>query len=201
MVHESEQPTGLRERKKARTRATIQRHALRLFSEQGFDQTTVNQIAEAAEISPSTFFRYFPTKEDVLLYDALDPIAFPLLQEQPGELGPIAALRATLRDSFERLPPERLEQERLRVTIASTASPEMRGRMHEQLSSTLRTLTGELVKRGGAEPDAFTVRILAGAMVGVALAAWTMIEEDPSQDLFELVDRGMAQLEAGLPLE
>lgn len=200
MVHESEQPVGLRERKKARTRAAIQRHALRLFQEQGFDQTTVNQIAEAAEISPSTFFRYFPTKEDVLLYDALDPIAFPLLHEQPAELGPIQALRSTLRASFEQLPPERLEQERLRVTIASSASPELRGRMYEQLSSTLRTLAEQLAKRGGKDPDEVAVRSLAGALVGVALAAWTMLEEDPSRDLFELVDQTMGQLEAGFPL-
>ena len=65
---------GLRERKKAKTRAAIQTQALRLIAEQGYEATTVEQIAEAAEISPSTFFRYFPTKEDVVVEDDYDPL-------------------------------------------------------------------------------------------------------------------------------
>ena len=65
---------GLRERKKLKTKEAIQREALRLFQEQGYDETTIEQIAEAVEISPSTFFNYFPTKEDVVIQDPYDPL-------------------------------------------------------------------------------------------------------------------------------
>ena len=64
---------GLRERKKLRTRETIVAVATRLFVEHGYEATTTAQIAEAAEVSPSTFFKYFPTKADVVfsLFDAI----------------------------------------------------------------------------------------------------------------------------------
>jgi AcrR family transcriptional regulator len=71
---------GLRERKKAKTRAAIQEQAMRLFRERGYEATTVEQIAEAAEVSPSTFFRYFPTKEAVVMYDVLDQILIEAFQ-------------------------------------------------------------------------------------------------------------------------
>lgn len=62
MSEDNRPPVGLRERKKAKTKAAIQQHALRLFRQQGYQATTVEQIAEAAEVSPSTFFRYFPPR-------------------------------------------------------------------------------------------------------------------------------------------
>jgi AcrR family transcriptional regulator len=67
-------PLGLRERKKIKLRRSVQREALRLFAEQGYEDTTVEQIAGAADISTTTFYRYFPTKEDVVLDDDYDPI-------------------------------------------------------------------------------------------------------------------------------
>src|ERR1700730_15744148 len=101
MLQEDDRPAlGLRERKKAKTRASIQEHALRLFHERGYEQTTVEQIADAAEVSPSTFFRYFPTKEDVVMYDALDPLLLEAFEAQPADLSPVGALRATMREVF-----------------------------------------------------------------------------------------------------
>src|ERR1700759_1640182 len=85
---------GLRERKKARTRASLREHALRLFREQGYQATTVEQIAAAAEVSPSTFFRYFPTKEDLVLQDDMDTRMMAALERQPPGLSTVAAVRA-----------------------------------------------------------------------------------------------------------
>src|ERR1700748_1289628 len=101
---------GLRERKKARTRAAIREHALRLFREQGYYATTVEQIAEAAEVSPSTFFRYFPTKEDVVLQDDFDVLGMETSQAQPAEMSPVAAFRAATAQMIGTLTPEELDR-------------------------------------------------------------------------------------------
>src|ERR1700748_3060170 len=95
-----ERPDGLRERKKAKTRAAIRDHALRLFRENGYQRTTVEQIAAAAEVSPSTFFRYFPTKEDVVLQDDMDTRMVEALERQPASLSPLSAVRAAARDAL-----------------------------------------------------------------------------------------------------
>src|SRR4030088_2765953 len=81
---------GLRERKKLKTKEAIQREALRLFQERGYDETTIEQIAAAADISPSTFFNYFPTKEDLIIFDRYDPIFESFLLGMPND-GPLSA--------------------------------------------------------------------------------------------------------------
>src|SRR6478735_2233854 len=76
---------GLRERKKIQTRQAIRRAAYRLFEEQGYDATPVDRIAEAADVSPSTVFRYFPTKEDIVLTDEYDPLIEATIRSRPAD--------------------------------------------------------------------------------------------------------------------
>ena len=119
-------PTGLslRERKKLETHLAIQGEALRLFKKQGYEATTVEQIAEAAEVSQTTFFRYFGSKQDVVLHDALDPLAMAALEAQPAELTPIEALRQAMREVYLGLSPEELAAERERQALIR-ATPEL----------------------------------------------------------------------------
>src|SRR5579859_1823888 len=118
---------GLRERKKARTRASLREHALRLFREQGYQATTVEQIAAAAEVSPSTFFRYFPTKEDLVLQDDMDTRMMAALERQPPGLSTVAAVRAATREVIGSYRGDELEIVRETTELTMTV-PEIRAR-------------------------------------------------------------------------
>jgi AcrR family transcriptional regulator len=86
--HEEEQELGLRERKKQRTRETIARVAMQLFSEHGFHETTIKQIADAADVSPRTVSAYFPAKEELVFFgsqEAFESLTNRLEQRAPGE--------------------------------------------------------------------------------------------------------------------
>ena len=194
---------GLRERKKARTRASLREHALRLFREQGYQATTVEQIAAAAEVSPSTFFRYFPTKEDVVIRDDFDARLFEALERQPPNLAPIAAIRAAVGDALATLTPK--EWAEFRESSDLTFSiPEIRSRAFDELAQTIANMADVLAKRVGRAPDDLAVRVMAGAVFGVIMTVtmpWTDLgQDDAGADAFRRVDEALALLEAGLPL-
>ncbi|WIV60083.1 TetR family transcriptional regulator [Amycolatopsis nalaikhensis] len=199
MTSSPAEPAGLRERKKAKTRAAIQRHALRLFHEQGYSATTVDQIAAAAEISPSTFFRYFPTKEATVLYDPFDPVLIAAALAQPAELSPIGALRATVDTIREQVAGEEWERERQRQMLVFR-EPELRTAVMDKFAEGIDVLADLAARRTGRAADDFEVRNWAGAVVGVVMAAFLGAAADPEADTLVVLDRAVAHLEAGLPL-
>lgn len=201
---------GLRERKKVRTRANIRDHALRLFRAQGYHATTVEQIAAAAEVSPATFFRYFPAKEDVVLQDDFDLVALSAFEAQPPELGPVAAYRAAVAAAFSAMTAAELDEftegAQLMLSI-----PEVRARVIDELARTIDVLAEAIARRavrGGLVADHAASRSTAGAIIGVVIAA-TLPWHDAMRDggaraelrsIFERIDAGLQCLDAGLPL-
>jgi AcrR family transcriptional regulator len=182
---------GLRERKKQKTKASIQREALRLFKKRGYNETTIEDIAQAAEISPSTFFNYFPTKEDVVIYDEYDPMLFSIFTDAPaGE---------TLRQSIGRVLDafgtiiendrgEILERSRLALEV-----PELRARIWEELEKARDTFSAVIAARTGRAVTDFEVQIVAMTLVGVAFqASLEWVRTDGSDKLIDLFRRALA---------
>jgi AcrR family transcriptional regulator len=200
-------PDGLRERKKAKTRAAIRQHALRLFREQGYSATTIEQIADAAEVSPATFFRYFPSKEDVVLQDDFDIVTIEALEAQPPELSPVAAFRAAAAATLASLSAEDIERFRDSVEL-TFAVPEIRSRAIDEFVRTINQIGAAIARRTGRRPDDFEVRTVAGAIVGVIMSVTVSEGEDTWNtggladitELFSRIDMALAQLERGLPL-
>jgi len=193
-------PAGLRERKKARTRSAIRDHALRLFDEQGYAATTVDQIAEAADVSQSTFFRYFPTKEDVVLADDFDPLVVQALRAQPADLGPIEAIRRAFHAVLDEVSEEDWERERLRQRLFHGV-PELRAHAMRQYLAALDMLADVIAERAGLPPDDFGARVLAGAVIGAVISTvphgfTTSIDRRD----FTAMDAAMDLLQKGLPL-
>jgi AcrR family transcriptional regulator len=190
-------PLGLRERKKAKTRAAIQEHALRLFREQGYSQTTVEQIAEAAEVSPSTFFRYFPTKEDVVLFDATDPIMMDRFAEQPRDLSLVEALRRSIREVYAGLSEEQLQREHERTELAMSV-PELRAHALSLFAGTIDYLQPALAERLGRDPADPQVRAIAGAIMGAIMGQYLAFAGSGISDLVAKMDEALDMLEHGL---
>jgi AcrR family transcriptional regulator len=190
---------SLRERKKAKTKALIQVQALRLFTEQGYDGTSVEQIAEAAEVSPSTFFRYFPTKEAVVLHDILDPLIIENFRSQPPELNSVQAIRRALKKVYSDLPEDQLQREMKRSELMHVV-PELQSAMLGEYAKNIGLISNLIAQRTGRSADDISVRVLAGAIIGVIMSALLQAYEDPKADYLRYYDEALGQLEKGFPL-
>jgi len=189
---------GLRERTRQAMRDELAELALRMFVDRGFDETTVDDVARAAGMSKRTFFRYFPSKEDVI-FGGVDDLGEQVAEEiraRPAGEDPWECLRVVLGRWEGRIHASRRELANLRL-IEST--PSLRARMHQKRDR-LRQQVGDALRgRPGSGLDVFTADLLtnaAGAALDTVSREW--LRSDGTADRAALVDRAFALLKPDL---
>lgn len=187
------QQLSLRERKKVRTRETVLREAFRLFERNGYANTTVEQIARAAEVSPRTFFRYFPSKESLLIADdCIEPIIDAFVRA-PVDLSPVAAYRYALAQVFGTMPRVEFGVMASRQYLMYTM-PEVKGALYEEYLRTMRALADAVAVRLNRPREDPVVPVVAGAITGVL-----MVTADESPLAGDAVLSALDVLDKGLP--
>ncbi|WP_437876283.1 acyl-CoA-like ligand-binding transcription factor [Sorangium sp. So ce513] len=191
------QAPGLRERKKERTRAQVIETAIDLFLKNGYEQTTLDEILGAVEISRRTFFRYFESKEDLLIgwMDQLIEVAREAIRARPPGEPPVEALRNAIRDTLGRLFEGDLPRfVAVQQFVAKT--PAVRARQGERLGHCAEAVCEPLAARMGLDPQRdLAPRVLARCAITImecAIEAW--IARGATENLLDLVDEGFRAL-------
>jgi AcrR family transcriptional regulator len=200
---------GLRERKKAQTRQTIADTALRLFTERGFDQVTVAEVAREAEVSEATLFNYFPTKEDLLFsrmgaYEA--QLVDAVRNRDRGTSAVTALTEFLIRPQHDRLSSQASES---LATMARmiTASPALLARERQVFAEHTAELAAVLAEQTHADPEDLAPWVVANALIGVHRAILDSVRRraldgQPNPGLAREVrfqaERALALLEKGL---
>lgn len=192
-------PLGLRERKKQERRRCIEDAAIDLFEQHGFDNTTIEDIAAAADIAPRTFFYYFPTKEDVVLADYASRLERIIdeLEQRPSTQAPWPALRAaflTVASDYQ----DQRDHIARRFQIVGT-TPSVYGRALQLQAGWEDAVTKTLNQRLHTKPDDIQPRLLAAAGLAAmrsALQHWMLTGF--KQPLPRLVTTCFDQLASGL---
>jgi len=172
---------GLRERKKQRTREQIIEAAMGLFAERGYHATTIADIAEAADVSPRTFFSYFPSKEAVVFHNLdrdLDSLANTLRDRLPGETA-FDALRRWIDTKFD----DWAEKEdeallRKRLCREDEGLANFQGGAMARIHDLLR---GAIADDLGEPPDALRPRLVAAAAVAALTSLDSSFEDNAGQ--------------------
>jgi TetR/AcrR family transcriptional regulator, regulator of mycofactocin system len=183
-------------RKRVTSRAELEQVAFGLFAANGFEQTTVDDIAAAAGIGRRTFFRYFRSKNDVPWG------AFELelermrlrLKDCPRDVPLMDAIRVALVD-FNRVEPEQIPWHRRRMELILRV-PVLLAHSTLRFAAWRDVIAGFVAERTGQRPDALAPQAIAQAVLGVAIAAYEQWLDDPEADLGVLLDTAMRELGA-----
>ena len=191
---------SLRERKQLATMHRVQTVALELFDREGFDAVTVERIAREAAVSPSSIYRHFGTKEQLVIWDEYDPAALVDLQARLVDASPLEALRAVttvaVQEVFTR---DRARVER-RLRLAY-AHPSIEAASALQAYEMAGLITGVLAAALDRSPDDLDVQVFAHGYVGGLLGALRHWHDSGfATPLPEVLERPMSLLERGADL-
>ena len=177
--------------KRERTHARLQTVALELFERQGFDGTTVAEIADAAGVTPMTFFRHFRSKGHVLLDDPYDPLIGAAVGGQPHDLHPLGRVTGAVRESWGSLPEPTSDTQRRRVRVVAD-TPAVWGEMQASNLRTEQLIVEQLVADG---TDRLAARAAAAAVLAALAAALFEWARDDTGSIGDAVDRALGVLE------
>jgi AcrR family transcriptional regulator len=193
---------GLRERKKLATRLALHSAALQLVAERGLDAVSVDDVAARADVSPRTFFNYFPTKDDAVL--GLDPAGIERAAEEfatrPADETSVASLRAVAIAQATEMAAEPAGLWPLRITVIE-AHPVLIARLHAVFGASERALAAAIAGRTGTDTGADAHPTLLAGVAGVAMrtALHRWLATDFTTALPDLVAEAWDALAAGLP--
>ncbi|MBO8198780.1 TetR/AcrR family transcriptional regulator [Streptomyces smyrnaeus] len=196
--------TGLRERKKQRTRDALIVAAHELFVTQGYESTTVDQIAEAVDVSQRTFFRYFSNKEEVALFvqDMVERFYYEAVCARPADEPPLECLRRTLNDvwddvgvAVEEITP--LDLHLKMCQVIEVTPPLLAAHLRHSLLMEEK-LVQEIARRTGVDAEVDPrPRVLVAAFTGVMRTAarqWSMRNDASLETAREVTRDYIAQL-------
>jgi AcrR family transcriptional regulator len=188
----------LRQRKKERARHAIQEAALRLFEEQGYDDTTVEQIAASAEVSPSTVYRYFETKDEIVFWDRWDPVIAAALKNRPPGEQPVDSLMELMEEMWPRMAVEDdVMQRRVRLILRE---PALRSRMGDHFDSGVDLVIRILAERTGLDEYDLGLRVVVNSFMAALMVALTTWGREGG-DLLSLAKSAMSIVAAGARLQ
>jgi AcrR family transcriptional regulator len=192
---------GLRERKKQAAMRRIQEVALDLFDQRGFGNVSIEEIASAADVSPSSVYRYFGTKEQVVLHDEYDLEFMDVIETELASHRPVEAVRRALArvmaDYFER--DDDLAR---RKTTYAYEEPALRAATLELTDDFVSMVAEALARATGRSPDDLQIQVTAAALIGaITTAARHWAARHYTTDLQAEMDAALSVLERGLRLE
>ncbi|MXP22644.1 TetR family transcriptional regulator [Gordonia sp. HNM0687] len=190
---------GLREKNKIRTRKAIRDAAMTLFAENGYTHTTVEQIAREAEVSHTTFFRYFASKEQVVISDDLEEAREEAIAAIPSGLSHFDLLRRLITEMFRIGTADEWASSTERMRLIQ-AEPALRTAYQIESDGAISKATDFFAEYLGVPPDDMGLRVFIAAAGGVMFHFAQTVDDAPDDDLLSTLLNAVHLLEQGLPL-